>query len=100
MKIKLLTIEDGLNNTGFRKIAAYIKSLNANTDVYYVVTGNVRSFAYHLMTRGANTLSAADVDKIADTVADADVVGFSAMTQYANATSEIIAAIRKRNPKA
>ena len=100
MKIKLLTIEDGLNNTGFRKIAAYIKSLNADTDVYYVVTGNVRSFAYHLMTRGANTLSAADVDKIADTVADADIVGFSAMTQYANATAEIIAAIRKRNPKA
>ena len=100
MKIKLLTIEDGLNNTGFRKIAAYIKSLNADTDVYYVVTGNVRSFAYHLMTRGANTLSAADVDKIADTVADADVIGFSAMTQYANATAEIIAAIRKRNPKA
>ncbi len=100
MKIKLLTIEDGLNNTGFRKIAAYIKSLNADTDVYYVVTGNVRSFAYHLMTRGANTLSGADVEKIAATVADADIVGFSAMTQYANATAEIIAAIRRRNPKA
>jgi anaerobic magnesium-protoporphyrin IX monomethyl ester cyclase len=100
MKIKLLTIEDGLNNTGFRKIASYIKSVNADTDVYYVVTGNVRSFAYHLMTRGANTLNAEDVEKIAATVADADIVGFSAMTQYANATAEIIGAIRRRNPKA
>ncbi len=100
MKINLLTIEDGLNNTGFRKVAAYIKSLNPDTHVHYVVTGNVRSFAYHLMTRGANTLSAADVDKIADTVSDCDIVGFSSMTQYANATVDIIKAIRARNPKA
>lgn len=100
MKIKLLTIEDGLNNTGFRKMAAYVKAINADTDVYYVVTGNVRSFAYHLMTRGANALSAEDVDAIADAVCDADIVGFSSMTQYAEATIEVIEAIRKRNPKA
>ena len=65
MKIKLLTIEDGLNNMGFRKLAAYVKAIHADTDVYYVVTGNVRSFAYHLMTRGANALSPEDIDLIA-----------------------------------
>ena len=99
MKIKLLTIEDGLNNTGFRKLASYVKSINADTDVYYVVTGNVRSFSYHLMARHTNALAPADVDTIARTVADADIVGFSSMTQYADATAELIRAIRALNPK-
>lgn len=100
MKIKLLTIEDGLNNTGFRKLASYVKAIHENTDVYYVVTGNVRSFAYHLMTKGANALSAHDIDAIAEAVCDADIVGFSSMTQYAEATIDVIKAIRQKNPKA
>ena len=51
-------------------------------------------------SRAANSLSAEDIDLIADSVCDADIVGFSSMTQYADATAEVIAAIRQRNPKA
>jgi anaerobic magnesium-protoporphyrin IX monomethyl ester cyclase len=98
MKIKLLTIEDGLNNTGFRKLAAYVKAIHDDTDIYYVVTGNVRSFSYHLMTKGANALTPQDVEIIAQSVCDADIVGFSSMTQYAGATVEVIEAIRRLNP--
>ena len=30
--IRLACVEDGLDNTGFRKIAAFIKSINPNTE--------------------------------------------------------------------
>ncbi len=100
MKISLVTIEDGLNNTGFRKLAAYVKSIHAATDVFYVVTDNVRSFSYQLLSRKATRLTPANVEEIAAAAGDADIVGFSCMTRYAPATIEVIAAVRRRNPKA
>jgi anaerobic magnesium-protoporphyrin IX monomethyl ester cyclase len=99
MKISMVTIEDGLNNVGFRKISAYVRKIHPNTDIFYVITGNSRSFSHLLFSRGGPTLPDDDVERIAERLADADMVGFSSMTQYAPVTSAIIAAIRRRNPK-
>jgi radical SAM superfamily enzyme YgiQ (UPF0313 family) len=100
MQINLLTIEDGLNNTGFRKFCAYAKSIHPQTDFFYVMTGNSRSFSHLLLMKGGNSLPQEDIEAIADRVAAADIVGFSSMTQYAGATAQIMAAIRRRNPRA
>ena len=43
LNIRLACIEDGLDNTGFRKIAAFIKSIHSNTTVAYVPTANHRN---------------------------------------------------------
>ena len=40
LEIRLACVEDGLDNVGFRKISAYIKSIHSNTKVAYVPTGN------------------------------------------------------------
>jgi radical SAM superfamily enzyme YgiQ (UPF0313 family) len=106
MKIKLITLEDGLANPGFRKFAAYAKSINPDTDSYFVITGNYRSFKHLLFTANStdqiarNALSPADVERVAAEIADADIIGLSSMTQYAGATEALIAAVRRINPKA
>ena len=41
--IRLACVEDGIDNTGFRKISAYIKSVHPNTKVAYIPTGSYRS---------------------------------------------------------
>ncbi len=100
MKLNLLTVEDGLNNTGFRKLAAYTRKLYPETGVHYVMTGNQRSFRQHLMMRRGSDPAAQDLARIAERVADADVVGVSSMTPYADLSAQIIAEVRRRNPQA
>lgn len=100
MKINLITIEDGLNNTGFRKFCAYAKKIHPNTDAFYVTTGNSRSFKHLLFAKSSPFLEPAEVEEIAAGIAGADIVGFSSMTQYAIATIDIIAAVRRHNPRA
>ena len=43
LDLSLACIEDGLDNIGFRKFSAYIKSIHPKTTVIYIPTGNVRS---------------------------------------------------------
>ena len=48
MQIRLACIEDGLENVGFKKLAAYVKSIHQNTKAAYVPTGNVYSLLKHI----------------------------------------------------
>ena len=41
--IRIVSIEDGVDNLGFRKFSAYVKSIHPNTEVSYVPTGNLRN---------------------------------------------------------
>ena len=43
LEIRLACVEDGLDNTGFRKISAYIKSIHQNTKIAYIPTSNYRN---------------------------------------------------------
>jgi anaerobic magnesium-protoporphyrin IX monomethyl ester cyclase len=98
MRVNLVTIEDGLNNVGFRKISAYAHKIHPDTRSFYVVTGNSRSFSHLLFSKGGPELPDEDIEAIAAGLADGDIVGFSSMTQYAPVTAAIIAALRRRNP--
>ena len=43
MKIHLVSLEDGITATGFRKVAAYVERLNPDTRTFYVGTQRYRS---------------------------------------------------------
>ena len=100
MKINLISIEDGLNNTGFRKIAAYVRQLYPDTGLFYVTTANSHTFAHLLLMRDTGALEDNDINSIAGGIADADIIGFSSMTYYADLTVQIITAVRQLNPRA
>lgn len=100
MKINLVSVEDGLDNIGFRKISAFVKLLYPDTGIHYVTTGNLRSLTRVLTMSGVNPLQHDDISAIADRIANARIVAFSSMTPYAAVTAAIIAAVRQRNPHA
>ena len=41
--IRIVSVEDGIDNLGFRKFSAYVKSIHQNTEVSYIPTGNLRN---------------------------------------------------------
>ena len=98
--IRLACVEDGLENIGFRKFAAYVKSIHSKTKVAYIPTGNWRGFVRIMSERGAGTLTHNDINEIAKFLAEGDLIGLSSMTQYSSTVHDIISCIRKRNPKA
>lgn len=100
MKINLVSVEDGLDNIGFRKVSAFVRGLYPETGIHYVTTGNLRSLSRVLSMRGVESLGENDIAAIADQLADARIVAFSSMTPYAAMTADIIAAVRRRNPEA
>ena len=57
MKIRLICVEDGMENIGFRKISAFIKSIHSDTVAAYVPTGNMRGVIRTLIGKGAGELS-------------------------------------------
>ena len=99
MNIRLACVEDGLDNTGFRKISAYIKSIHANTKVTYVPTANHRNLIGVLMEKGSGNLDNDDIHKVAQFMAEGDIAAFSSMTQSSSTVYKIIADIRRINPR-
>ena len=99
INIRLAVIEDGLDNIGFRKFAAFVKSIHPNTKIAYVPTGNHRSLITTLTAKHLVDFSDNDVYKVANFLAQSDVVGLSSMTQYSPTVHKIISDIRKINPK-
>ena len=98
LDIRLACIEDGLDNTGFRKISAYIKSIHPNTKVAYVPTANHRNLVGILMEKSGGNLKNTDIYKVAQFMAKGDIAAFSSMTQSAAIVYKIIADIRRINP--
>lgn len=100
MKINLVSVEDGIDNIGFRKLSAFVKRSYPETGVHYVTTGNLRSFSRVLAMRGVEPLQQGDIALIAEKISAADIIGFSSMTPYAATTAAIINAVRICNPEA
>lgn len=100
MRINLVSVEDGIDNLGFRKLSAFVQRLYPETGIHYVTTGNFRSLGRVLAMGGVEPLGTEDIRAIAGEIAAADIVGFSSMTPYAAATAAIIAAVRSLNPRA
>ena len=98
LDIRLACVEDGLDNTGFRKISAYIKSIHPNTKIAYVPTANHRNLVGILMEKSGGNLKNTDIHKVAQFMAEGNIAAFSSMTQSAAIVYKIIADIRRINP--
>ena len=55
--IRLACVEDGLDNIGFRKFAAYVKLIHPNTKAAYVPNGNVRGYLKLMSEKSYNILN-------------------------------------------
>jgi len=100
MKIRLACIEDGLENIGFKKFAAYVQSIHKDTQAAFVPTGNVYSLIRHITEKGAGDLNKKDIHTVAQFLAEGDLIGLCSMTQYSTTVHKIIVAIRGLNPQA
>ena len=100
IEIRLACIEDGLDNIGFRKFAAFIKLIHPNTKVAYVPTGNLRNLIRTLTEKNAGDLTEKDILKVTEFLGEGDIVGLCSMTQYSTTVHKIIAAIRRLKPRA
>jgi radical SAM superfamily enzyme YgiQ (UPF0313 family) len=97
MRIRLVCLEDGIISCGFRKMAAWVERLNADSVPCYVSTNNYRSLLRALTgtTASSGTLPPEAVDEIARGLVDADLIGFSSMTGYADLTKAVIRRVRE-----
>src|ERR1700704_3811604 len=93
MKIHLVSLEDGITATGFRKFAAYAEKINPDTRTFYVGTQRYRSM-WKSFVRKVGEGRAFGSKEVAD------IVAFSSMTGYADLTKELATRVREINPKA
>ena len=102
MKIHLVSLEDGITATGFRKFAAYAEKINPDTRTFYVGTQRYRSMWKSFVRKvgEGRAFGSKEVEEIAQELAQADVVAFSSMTGYADLTKELATRVRAINPKA
>jgi radical SAM superfamily enzyme YgiQ (UPF0313 family) len=81
-------------------MAAYAGRLNPDTEAYYVTTNRYRGIRTAIRGLGlGGDLSADEVDEVARGLIDADLVGFSSMTGYADLTRRVITRVRELNPQ-
>ncbi len=101
MKINMVSLEDGITATGFRKMAAYVERLNADTKLFYVGTNSYRSFwkSFSRKMGTAMNFGPEQIDQIAQGVAGADLIAFSCMTGYADIARKVIARVREVSPQ-
>ncbi len=100
MRIKLVSLEDGITSCGFRKMAAFAARINEDTESCYVSTNRYRSIRNGLRgTLGsAGSLEDEDIDLAARELIGADLVGFSSMTGYAELTRRLITRVKELDP--
>ena len=99
LDLSLVCIEDGLDNIGFRKFSAYVKSIHTKTTAIYIPTENMRSLKRLLIDKGTGELEDKDLSVVAKILAKSDIVGLSSMTHYSTTVHKLIAEIRKINSK-
>jgi radical SAM superfamily enzyme YgiQ (UPF0313 family) len=96
----MVSLEDGITSCGFRKMAAYVRRLNADTEACYVTTNRYRGIRNALFggLGSGGDLNDEEVDEVARGLLGADLIGFSSMTGYADLTQRIISRVRELDP--
>ena len=95
----MVCLEDGVTSCGFRKMAAYVAAAQPRHRVVLHLDQ-----ALPQRSRGGprdgrqGRVSTTQVDEIAQGLKDADLVGFSSMTGYAELTRRVIKRVRELDP--
>lgn len=101
MKIHMVSFEDGITATGFRKMAAFMERVNPDTRLFYVGTNSYRSFwkSFSRKMGTAEKFGPEQVDEIAHGLLGADMVAVSCMTGYSEVARNVIARVRELAPE-
>ena len=99
LEIRMACVEDGIDNTGFRKISAFIKLIHENTEIAYIPTGSYRSLLGYMREKDGENISDTDILRVAQFMAKGEIAAFSSMTQSAPTVYRIIAELRRINPE-
>ena len=99
LAVKLISVESGIAAMGFRKIAAIARSLEPEAEILFLPTDNLYSLTSHFFPDKNDILSDKDYEKIAVSLAEADIVAFSSMTASAFHVEKIAVAIKKISPR-
>ena len=101
MKINVVSVEESLMCIGVRRVSAYLKELNPDTTAYYVCDTRARWLVDTVLARsGAKLDPETEMRRMAEPIADADIVCFSSMTHLAARTKALIKQVRRVNPRA
>ena len=99
VKINFVCVEDSLIAVGYRKMAAVMKSVNPDTNLFYVNLSR-RSFINRITAKQQERDFGAWVSDIAEGVAHADIVAFSSMSDYCELVAAVIGEVKRINPEA
>lgn len=102
MKIHMVSFEDGITATGFRKMAAFMEQANPDTRLFYVGTNSYRSFWKSISRKigTAVTFGPEQIEQIARGIAGAELIAVSCMTGYSETAKKVIARVRQLSPEA
>jgi len=101
MKLRMVYIGTSFSAYGFRLLGSIVRKQFPDCKIQFVMCANIRIFLNIILppTTYSSSLSEEEADKIAEELSDADILGLSAMSEFAKPTKKIISAVRKRNPK-
>ena len=102
MKINLVCIEDRLMGIGFRKMASYIRSFNQSGNNYFI-TSTEPLTVKRIVTGAygaAQEYSDETLRNMAETLAKADIIGFSSYSSHAEITKRLLKEIKILNRNA
>ncbi|MEC7641015.1 MAG: cobalamin-dependent protein, partial [Nitrospinota bacterium] len=104
MKINLVCVEDSIMAFPARKMASFVKSIHANTQLYFVPymvnRTNLRVLLGNFGDINKEGFDPNDIRQMAEPLSQAEIVGFSSMTGYSDMTRALIKEIRYLNPNA
>jgi radical SAM superfamily enzyme YgiQ (UPF0313 family) len=100
MKIHMVSFEDGITATGFRKMAAFMEKVNPDTRLFYVGTNSYRSFWKSFSRKMGTALKFGpdQIDEIARGLLGCEVLAISCMTGYSETARNVVARFRELAP--
>lgn len=101
MKIKLVAFDDGIVNVGFRRISSLVKEkYNHVTTYMYDVSGSSAQVKDIFQSDPTSKNNDVFINrKFIDEIIDADIIGFSGMSRFADYIKKTITMIRAENKK-
>ena len=100
MKMAFVSVENSLIAIGFRKMAAFVRTIHPELGVFHVVPFKAASPLNRLRAKPYQHEDDPDIDLIASHLAKWDMVCFSSMSTHAEYTRNLIRAVRTKNPHA
>lgn len=97
-RIKLVSVECDIFSIGFRRIAAVAKHVDPSVEICLVKTGYLFSETSHFFSNQNIYLKDQDIVQISKYLSDAEMIGFSSLSMFAESVEKIIKCVKTINP--